>query len=102
MTTPSNPWGLTEREVQVLEALAEHGCSKLAGRALGINHKTVDTYVFRCMRAIKVRNRWQAVVAFDRWHQLNRSLPDLPITRIERINMGLAVRLRQACMARAA
>lgn len=97
----SNPWDLSEREGQVLTALAEHGCSKLAGHALGISPKTVDVHMQHCMVHMGARNRLQAVLMWDRWVG-RMPLPELADAERTRINGALLYRLQLAIPRKAA
>lgn len=62
-----NPWRFSPREVEVLNAYAEHGCAKSAAAAIGANSKTVDAHMERIMAKGEFRNRVQTVIAWDRW-----------------------------------
>ena len=95
----TNPWNLTPREVDVMAALAQHGCSKLASRVCHLAPQTVDAYVQRVMQRMEVRNRMQAVVMWDRWAQLHPVMPQLAIGELERLNVRLATKLRRAATA---
>lgn len=62
-----NPWNLTARQVQVLEAMARHGTRKLVARELNVGLQTVDTHLAKAYRAMNKPNKLMAVLAFDRW-----------------------------------
>jgi DNA-binding CsgD family transcriptional regulator len=67
----SNPWNLTAREAQILCMLAAASdCnSKRAARALGLSHRTVETYVQRACGKMGVPTRMAAVLKWDREHR---------------------------------
>jgi DNA-binding CsgD family transcriptional regulator len=91
-----NPWNLTGREQEVLCAIAQQGCSKLAARALDIETQTINAHMQNAMRKMGVRGQLRAVITWDRWYQLNRAVEELPIARLDRINNALALRLQLA------
>ena len=64
----NNPWNLTERQVEVLDALVEEG-EHSAGIAahLGISSKAVDTHLTRSYEAMGARSRVDAALMWDRW-----------------------------------
>lgn len=65
-----SPWGLTETQAKVMDALVEHGTNKAAARALGLTEGTVEqhtTDISRRMR--KYRFRVQRLIAWDRWRR---------------------------------
>jgi DNA-binding CsgD family transcriptional regulator len=62
-----NPWNLTATQARVLEALAEHGADKIAARALGIDHKTVENHTANARKRMGGVDRLCAVVMYDRW-----------------------------------
>jgi DNA-binding NarL/FixJ family response regulator len=62
-----NPWGLTERQCEVLEALARTGRSDAVAEELRIHKFTVATHVTDACQRAKVKNRIQLVVAWALW-----------------------------------
>ena len=54
---------LTDRQLEVLNLLSEGQPNKLIGRNLGISEGTVKIHLAAIFRALKVRNRTEAVVA---------------------------------------
>jgi DNA-binding CsgD family transcriptional regulator len=62
----NNPWNLTEREQEVLSAIAEHGTDKRAARCLGISHRTVEHHIATARARMGIKDRTSAVLAFDR------------------------------------
>ena len=64
-----NPWNLTRREAEVMDALVEHGCTKLAARALFIDEKTIEAHTYNAARKMPQRMRVQRLIAWDRWRR---------------------------------
>jgi DNA-binding NarL/FixJ family response regulator len=70
----SNPWRLTDRQAQVLDALVRLGCNKMIARELGLKKPdTVSMTIFRACEKIGAANRVQAAVAWDRWQRAHRA-----------------------------
>lgn len=67
----NNPWNLSERENEVMHAMAitANGCSKVAARQLNLSHRTVEEHVQRAMRKMGVNRRIAAVLLWDREHR---------------------------------
>ena len=57
-------WGLTRREVQVLEAVIEHGLAKVAAGELGLAGKTLECHITRCRQKSGYRHMPQLVAAY--------------------------------------
>jgi DNA-binding NarL/FixJ family response regulator len=55
--------GLTERQVEVLALMMQGKSNKAIGRTLGLAEPTVKIHVSSILRALKVSNRTEAVVA---------------------------------------
>lgn len=55
--------GLTDRQVQVLEQLAQGKPNKLIARALGLQEGTVKMHLATIFRVLNVNNRVEAVIA---------------------------------------
>jgi DNA-binding NarL/FixJ family response regulator len=58
--------GLTEREAQVLALLVQGKPNKIISRELGVTEGTVKIHVTAILKALKVSNRTQAVIAVSR------------------------------------
>jgi DNA-binding NarL/FixJ family response regulator len=58
--------GLTQRQLQVLSLLAQGKPNKIIARDLNITEPTVKSHVTQILRALKVTNRSQAVIAARR------------------------------------
>ena len=67
-----NPWGLTPRQCEVLAAVIETGCNKLASKALGLELRTTEAHLHAAYKRIGVGSRIVALVAFDRWNRSGR------------------------------
>jgi DNA-binding NarL/FixJ family response regulator len=59
---PSTPEGLTRREMEVLDKLAEGKANKEIARELQLSQETVKTYVKRILGKLGVQSRTQAAV----------------------------------------
>jgi DNA-binding NarL/FixJ family response regulator len=58
--------GLTERQVQVLALMVQGKPNKLICRELGLAERTVKVHITAILKALKVSNRTQAVIAAGR------------------------------------
>jgi DNA-binding NarL/FixJ family response regulator len=58
--------GLSERQAQVLALIIQGKPNKIISRELGLAESTVKTHVTAILRALKVANRTQAVLAVGR------------------------------------
>lgn len=67
--TTANPWGLTPREAEVMDAMCAQGCHKLAAVALGISHKTIEDYAAVINRKMGQRTRLMKYLVWDRWRR---------------------------------
>jgi DNA-binding NarL/FixJ family response regulator len=64
-----NPWNLTPRQTEILDALVEVGCNKLVARQLGVNVRTLETHMARAFARMQIKNRMVAVIAWDRYRR---------------------------------
>lgn len=62
-----NPWELTERQCQAVEALVRTGCNNEVCAELGIGIVTVTNLLSRACRKVGVKNRVQLALVYDRW-----------------------------------
>lgn len=62
-----NPWGLTVREEQCLNILAESGSTGVVAEKLGLNIRTVEKHLRKARAHMGETNTMVAVVQFDRW-----------------------------------
>lgn len=68
----NNPAGLTPREMQVCEGVANGQSYKEIGRALGISHRTVELYVHKItfkISALEGRSKRSLPLYWMRCHQ---------------------------------
>jgi DNA-binding CsgD family transcriptional regulator len=59
-----NHWGLTPRQVEVIQALALHKGQKAAARSLGISYHTLEAHVFNAGRKMDVQGRGAVLKAW--------------------------------------
>lgn len=64
--TSHNPNGLTDRQVEVMDALITCGCSKQVAADLGVRYTVVDQIARAALRKIGARNRTMALLEWDR------------------------------------
>lgn len=67
MTT--DPWGLTPRHWEVLDALVEHSEAKVMARHLGLGIGTVKTHLHEIYKRMGVPGQVRAAVVWDRWRR---------------------------------
>ncbi|WP_165492100.1 helix-turn-helix transcriptional regulator [Egibacter rhizosphaerae] len=77
---PAAELGLTHREVDVLELLAEGWTNPRIGRALYITDKTASVHVTNILRKLGCRNRTEAAAVA---HRLGLATPSDPATRAD-------------------
>jgi DNA-binding NarL/FixJ family response regulator len=65
----NNPWKLTERQQEVLSALADIGCRKVLAYEQGVTEQSLCSVLRAAARRMSVRTVMQAVVMFDRWRR---------------------------------
>lgn len=63
----SNPWNLTEREIEALSALVETGCQKVVANRLGVGKARVSRIVGAASKRMGERNHLRALIEWDRW-----------------------------------
>lgn len=74
----TDPWNLGEREAQILSLVRDGGSNKEAARSLGLSIRTIETYLLRAYSKMKVANRVQAAVAYDRWSRKANQAQEVP------------------------
>ena len=62
-----NPWGLTPRQCEALDALVETGANESAAEKLGLSPKTTSALMERAMDRMGVSKRLLAALAWDRF-----------------------------------
>lgn len=61
-----NAIGLTERQTDILRTFTTLGDSKLVAATMDMSPKTVDEHLRRITKNLRVRNKVQAAVKWDR------------------------------------
>jgi FixJ family two-component response regulator len=61
-----NPWKLTPKEAEVMTALIDAGCVKVAAKAVGMSHRTAEHHLLNVRRQMEVTRTMLAVVMWDR------------------------------------
>lgn len=64
-----NPWGVTDRQAEVLDAMLRHGSLKAAANALDIGQGTAGQIVSRAKRAMNVGGEYQHLIQWDRYRR---------------------------------
>jgi hypothetical protein len=82
MSEQNNPWGLTNREVEVIRAYIAHGTQKGVARLLGICAKTVEAHCNNARAKIAgdaERNGRHLLpyILFDRWDRAQAEAPSV-------------------------
>ncbi len=74
-----NPWGLTAREAQVMDALVVVGSQKAAARELHLSLKTVESHCARVSERMGLKfagSSARKLVLWDRWRRDGRTDDD--------------------------
>ena len=61
-----NPWGLTERQADTMNAMCKHGDCKLAADALGVTVQTVERHMAAIAKRMPHRTRLLRILTWDR------------------------------------
>ena len=69
MTERPNPWGLTLREMEVLDTFCEKFTSKGVAQVLPITLKTIETHMQRARKKSGARNQLEMLLQHDRIHR---------------------------------
>ncbi len=72
----SNPWGLTEREAEVMDALVLVGNHKMAARMLGISDRTIEYHSAQVGLRMGLNLNGtigRKLVLWDRWRRDGRT-----------------------------
>jgi DNA-binding NarL/FixJ family response regulator len=64
---PTNPWGLTERQVEVMRHIAATGSIKAASARLGLSYGATNEHTQRARQRIGASTWVVALLEFDRW-----------------------------------
>ena len=62
-----NPWKLSPREADTLDAVVEHGCRKAVARHMGLTLNTVDSHIKRTKAKMRMTSTVVQAVHWDRW-----------------------------------
>jgi two-component system, NarL family, nitrate/nitrite response regulator NarL len=73
---PDNSFGLSEREMQILQCLVQGDSNKLIANRLSITEATVKVHMKSLLRKINVSNRTQAAI----WALNNGLMPNAAVT----------------------
>lgn len=92
----TNPWNLSQREMDVLIAAPKVGNNKRIAARLRISEQRVSELVRSALARMELQTLVQAAVAFDRWHQSRVILEAIDAREQERIDRSLARRLSEA------
>ena len=65
----ANPWSLTPAEAAAFDAVIEHGCHKLAAKALCIAVKTVECHCHKGGVKIGGDHKISRYIKWDRWRR---------------------------------
>lgn len=67
----SSPWGLTPREIEVMDMVVLRGSQKAAAREMGMALKTLETHMFRAKRKLGITNSssFQHLLKWDRFRR---------------------------------
>lgn len=68
-----NPWNLSDRQVEVMDALCKTGTDKGAARELGLVVKTIETHSTIARAKMQAPNRTLAILAWDRFNRAGGS-----------------------------
>lgn len=63
----TNPWCLTDRELEVLSLLYELDQNRFIALRLGIGLRTIENHFVNIFRKMNVTSRVRAAVDHDRW-----------------------------------
>ena len=64
-----NPWSLTPRQCDAMDAMVAGCCHKAAARAMGISGKTLQCYIGKIKRKMGGRNIMANAILWDRWRR---------------------------------
>jgi DNA-binding CsgD family transcriptional regulator len=68
-----NPWGLSDRQEQILDSLVECGCNKLVSRQLQMNLRTLEGQLARITLRVGAKSRMHLAIQWDRYRRANAS-----------------------------
>jgi molybdate transport repressor ModE-like protein len=60
------PFNLTDRQAEIVDAIVQHGSTKLAARQLGISYRTVEGVMGHIRDKMRAPNRVRTVIEWGR------------------------------------
>lgn len=66
---PQNPWGLTPREADAMDALIQAGNYKRGCDLIGVGQKTFEVHIGQAKAKMGSRNAVHHVLLWDRWRR---------------------------------
>jgi len=72
MRQTPNPWGLSEKQCNILRALCVSGVDKVVARDIGCTAQTVKQHMALARKRMGTANRVLAVLEWDRWARTNK------------------------------
>lgn len=97
--TTANPWGLTPRQAQTLDAIIEHGSGKGAARALELSLPTVQAYATQAAERMGVPgSRAKYLIMWDRWRRGEATAvpQNVELTGVQRLGAAIERALGEA------
>jgi len=67
--TQSNPWGFTEKEAEIFDAMIQFGCGKRVAQRLGVSLKTVEGHCTRGGSKMGDDTRLMRYIKWDRFRR---------------------------------
>lgn len=74
----TNPWKLTPRQIEVIEALIETGNNDEIGMKLGMKSQTVRANLFRACNKVGAQNRVQLAISWERFRAKQETATSTP------------------------
>jgi hypothetical protein len=74
MKPKQNPWDLSPRQIEVMEAMCKLGCAKLVAKDLNLSLKTIHAHLYDTSRRMRKRFSLTKYLAWDRWRLQQRVL----------------------------
>lgn len=78
-TTRKNPFGLTDGQCDVMDALVRYGTAKEAAHAKGTTHQTMNNVILDCCHKMGVRNYIHAAIKWDRFQRSEDQIRSLSL-----------------------
>lgn len=87
-----NPWGLSSRQIDVMNAICATGSSKGAARALNLSQGTVEEHFRRAKEKLGGKAKLICMLEWDRWWRRDVTAPSLS----EQVAMLEAIAAKEA------